>query len=99
VTEATTGLDLVKLQLHVAAGGRLEGDPPPVRGHAVEGRLCAEDPDQGFVPSPGRIAMLRLPTGSGVRVDSGVRESDSVSAELYSMIAKIVAWGRDRDEA
>ncbi|HLN76301.1 MAG TPA: carboxyl transferase domain-containing protein [Nocardioidaceae bacterium] len=99
VTEATTGLDLVKLQLHVAAGGRLEGEPPPVNGHAVEARLCAEDPEQGFVPAPGRIAMLRLPTGSGVRVDSGVRECDTISAEFDSMIAKIVAWGQDRDEA
>ncbi len=99
VTEVTTGLDLVKLQLHVAAGGRLEGEPPRVNGHAVEARLCAEDPEQGFVPAPGRIAMLRLPTGSGVRVDSGVRECDSISAEFDSMIAKIVAWGQDRDEA
>jgi acetyl/propionyl-CoA carboxylase alpha subunit/acetyl-CoA carboxylase carboxyltransferase component len=99
VTEATTGLDLVKLQLRVAAGGRLEGEPPPVNGHAVEARLYAEDPEQGFVPAPGRIAMLRLPTGSGVRVDSGIREGDTISAEFDSMIAKIVAWGRDRDEA
>ncbi|MGZ4613080.1 MAG: acetyl/propionyl/methylcrotonyl-CoA carboxylase subunit alpha, partial [Kineosporiaceae bacterium] len=99
VTEATTGLDLVKLQLLVAGGGKLEPDPPPVNGHAVEARLCAEDPEQGFVPSPGRIAMLRLPTGTGVRVDSGVRQGDSISAEFDSMIAKIVAWGRNRDEA
>jgi acetyl/propionyl-CoA carboxylase alpha subunit/acetyl-CoA carboxylase carboxyltransferase component len=99
VTEMTTGLDLVKLQLRIAAGGRLVGDPPPVSGHAVEARLCAEDPEQGFVPSPGRIAMLRLPAGAGLRVDSGVRERDAVSAEFDSMIAKIVAWGRDRDEA
>jgi acetyl/propionyl-CoA carboxylase alpha subunit/acetyl-CoA carboxylase carboxyltransferase component len=99
VTEATTGLDLVKLQLHVASGGRLEGEPPSVRGHAVEARLCAEDPEQGFVPAPGRVAMLRLPTGSGVRVDSGIRECDTVSAEFDSMIAKVIAWGRDRDEA
>ncbi|HEU4490140.1 MAG TPA: carboxyl transferase domain-containing protein [Jiangellales bacterium] len=99
VTEATTGLDLVKLQLHVAAGGRLEGESPAPRGHAVEARLCAEDPEQGFVPSPGRLAMLRLPTGSGVRVDSGVREGDTIAAEFDSMIAKIVAWGRTRDES
>ncbi|MGH3507102.1 MAG: biotin carboxylase N-terminal domain-containing protein, partial [Nocardioidaceae bacterium] len=99
VTEATTGLDLVKLQLRLAAGDRLEGEPPQVRGHAVEARLCAEDPEDGFVPAPGRIAMLRLPTGSGVRVDSGVRECDTISGEFDSMIAKIVAWGRDRDEA
>ncbi|HVN13449.1 MAG TPA: carboxyl transferase domain-containing protein [Kineosporiaceae bacterium] len=99
VTEATTGLDLVKLQLLVAGGGRLEGEPPPVIGHAVEARLCAEDPEQGFVPAPGRIALLRLPTGAGVRVDSGVREGDAISPEFDSMIAKIVAWGRTRDEA
>lgn len=99
VTEATTGLDLVKLQLLVAAGGRLEGAPPEVFGHAVEARLCAEDPEQGFVPAPGRIALLRLPTGTGVRVDSGVRQGDTISAEFDSMIAKVVAWGRTRSEA
>ncbi|HEX3222246.1 MAG TPA: carboxyl transferase domain-containing protein [Nocardioides sp.] len=99
VTEATTGLDLVKLQLRLAQGDRLEGDPPPPRGHAIEARLCAEDPEQGFAPAPGRIAMLRLPTGSGVRVDSGVRECDQISDQFDSMLAKIVAWGQDRDEA
>jgi acetyl/propionyl-CoA carboxylase alpha subunit/acetyl-CoA carboxylase carboxyltransferase component len=99
VTEATTGLDLVALQLRVAQGQRLEGDPPLPRGHAIEARLCAEDPEQGFAPAPGRIAMLRLPTGSGVRVDSGVRECDRISDQFDSMIAKIVAWGQDREEA
>ncbi len=99
VTEATTGLDLVKLQLHVASGGRLEGDQPVTNGHAVEARLCAEDPEQGFVPAPGRVAMLRLASGSGVRVDSGVRQGDTVSAAFDSMIAKVIAWGENRDEA
>ena len=99
VTEATTGLDLVALQLRLAQGQRLEGECPPPRGHAIEARLCAEDPEQGFVPAPGRIAMLRLPTGSGVRVDSGVRECDVISDQFDSMIAKVVAWGQDRDEA
>ena len=99
VTEATTGLDLVKLQLHVAAGGRLVGEPPPPIGHAVEARVYAEDPESGFVPAPGRIALLRLASGSGVRVDSGVREDDVISADFDSMIAKVVAWGRDRAEA
>ena len=99
VTEMTTGADLVKLQLHVASGGRLGGPPPRRRGHAVEARLCAEDPENGFVPSPGRIAMLALPAGTGIRVDTGVREGDVVSPEFDSMIAKVIAWGRDRDEA
>ena len=99
VTEATTGVDLVKLQLRVAAGHPLEGDPPPVHGHAVEARLCAEDPEHGFEPAPGRVAMLRLATGPGIRIDSGVRECDTISSEFDSMIAKIVAWGQDREEA
>jgi acetyl/propionyl-CoA carboxylase alpha subunit/acetyl-CoA carboxylase carboxyltransferase component len=99
VTEMTTGADLVKLQLHIAAGGRLDGSPPPVSGHAIEARLCAEDPGRGFEPAPGRIAKLVLPTGTGIRVDTGVREGDAVSPEFDSMIAKIIAWGGDRREA
>ena len=99
VTEAVTGLDLVKLQLHVAAGGRLEGEPPAPTGHAVEARLNAEDPALGFIPAPGRIALLRLPTGPGVRVDTGVAEGDVIPAEFDSTIAKVIATGRDRDEA
>jgi acetyl/propionyl-CoA carboxylase alpha subunit/acetyl-CoA carboxylase carboxyltransferase component len=99
VTEAVTGLDLVKLQLHVAAGGRLEGEPPRPNGHAIEARLNAEDPALGFLPAPGEVAMLRLPTGPGLRVDAGVAEGDVIPAEFDSMIAKLIAWGRDRDEA
>ena len=99
VTEAVTGADLVKLQLHVAAGGRLEGEPPPPRGHAIEVRLNAEDPGMGFAPAPGRIALLRLPAGPGIRVDSGVAEGDTVPPEFDSMIAKIIAHGRTRPEA
>ncbi len=72
VTELTTGMDLVKAQLHVAAGGRLTGRPPAEIGHAIEARLNAEDPDRDFAPSPGRIVRLDLPTGPGIRVDTGV---------------------------
>ena len=99
ITEATTGLDLVKLQLHVAQGGRLTGTPPQVTGHAIEARLCAEDPENAFTPAPGRLARLHLPAGTGIRVDAGVREGDRIPADFDSMIAKIVAWGNDRGEA
>jgi acetyl/propionyl-CoA carboxylase alpha subunit/acetyl-CoA carboxylase carboxyltransferase component len=99
VTEETTGLDLVKLQLHVAAGGRLDGAPPQEFGHAVEARLNAEDPEQGFAPAPGRVELLRLPTGPGVRVDTGISVGDEISPLYDSMVAKVIAWGSDRPEA
>ena len=99
ITEITTGVDLVKAQLHVAAGGKLEGDVPEERGHAIEARLNAEDPDRDFAPSPGRIARLALPSGPGIRVDTGFSEGDTIPADFDSMIAKIIAHGRDRTEA
>ena len=99
VTEMTTGLDMVKLQLHVARGGLLEGEAPPSLGHAIEVRLNAEDPDNGFAPAPGAIELFRLPAGPGLRVDTGVSEGDSVAPEFDSMIAKLIAHGRTREEA
>ncbi|MCY1143126.1 ATP-grasp domain-containing protein [Actinoplanes sp. Pm04-4] len=99
ITESTTGFDLVKAQLHVASGGRLTGTPPAERGHAVEARLNAEDPDRDFAPSPGRIARLDLPAGPGIRVDTGVSEGDTIPGDFDSMIAKVIAYGKDRDEA
>ncbi len=99
VTEAVTGLDLVKLQLHIAAGGRLHGEPPTPSGHAIEARLNAEDPALGFAPTPGRVQRLELPTGPGLRVECGVAAGDGIPPEFDSMIAKVIAHGRDRDEA
>ncbi len=99
VTECTTGLDLVKLQIHVARGGHLEGEPPRTTGHAIEVRLNAEDPDNGFAPAPGAIERFRILPGLGMRVDTGVAEGDAVPAEFDSMIAKIIAYGRNRKEA
>ncbi|MDQ3156927.1 MAG: ATP-grasp domain-containing protein [Actinomycetota bacterium] len=99
ITEVTTDMDLVKTQIHVAAGGRLEGPRPDEVGHAVEARLNAEDPDRDFAPSPGRIALLDLPSGPGIRVDTGVGEGDTIPADFDSMIAKIIAYGSTREEA
>jgi len=99
VTEVTTGLDLVKLQLLVADGQRLVGDPPPQSGHAIEARLNAEDADQGFIPAPGTVLLLDLPSGPGIRVDTGTAVGDVIPQHYDSMIAKIIAWGEDRPEA
>ena len=99
VTECTTGLDLVNLQIHVARGGRLEGEPPRTIGHAIEVRLNAEDPDNGFAPAPGVIERFRILPGPGVRIDTGVAEGDAIPSEFDSMIAKIIAHGKNRKEA
>ena len=99
VTECTTGLDLVKLQIHVARGGRLEGEPPRTTGHAIEVRLNAEDPDNSFAAAPGVIERFRVPTGPGVRVDTGVEQGDRVPPDFDSMIAKIIGYGHNRQEA
>ncbi len=96
VTEAVTGLDLVDLQLRVADGEALAGLDPVTRGHAIEARLYAEDP-RTFLPQPGPVRRLRLP--SGVRVDAGVEAGDEVGASYDPMIAKLIAVGEDRDEA
>lgn len=99
VTECTTGLDLVKLQIQVAQGGRLEGDCPQSIGHAVEVRLNAEDPENGFAAAPGTIEYFRVATGPGVRVDTGVAEGETIPSEFDSMIAKVIGFGKTRKEA
>jgi acetyl/propionyl-CoA carboxylase alpha subunit/acetyl-CoA carboxylase carboxyltransferase component len=99
VTECTTGLDLVKLQIQVAQGCRLEGDCPQSIGHAVEVRLNAEDPENGFAAAPGTIEYFRVATGPGVRVDTGVAEGEGIPAEFDSMIAKVIGFGKTRKEA
>ena len=99
VTECTTGLDLVKLQIYVAAGGRLGAAPPLPTGHAVEVRLNAEDPNAAFAPAPGVVERFRIPTGPGVRIDTGLAEGDTVSPQFDSMIAKIIGYGQNRREA
>ncbi|MFJ9388565.1 carboxyl transferase domain-containing protein [Nocardioides sp. NPDC101246] len=99
ITEVVTGTDLVALQIQVASGVPLSGDRPAERGHAVEARLNAEDPDRDFAPAPGRISRLEFPAGPGIRVDTGVAEGDTIPADFDSMIAKVIAWGADREQA
>ena len=99
VTEVTTGLDLVKLQLLIADGDRLAGEAPPHVGHAIEARLNVEDADQGFAPAPGTVVLLNLPSGPGIRVDTGIASGDVIPPGYDSMVAKIIAWGQDRPEA
>jgi acetyl/propionyl-CoA carboxylase alpha subunit/acetyl-CoA carboxylase carboxyltransferase component len=99
VTEVTTGLDLVKLQLLTADGDRLVGDAPQHLGHAMEARLNVEDTDQGFAPAPGTVVLLNLPSGPGIRVDTGIASGDVIPPGYDSMVAKIIAWGHDRPEA
>ncbi|MFN7952679.1 MAG: biotin carboxylase N-terminal domain-containing protein [bacterium] len=101
VTELTTGLDLVEMQLRVAAGQHsgLEGHALAQRGSAIECRIYAEDPDKKFMPSPGLIETLAFPEGEGVRVDSGVQGGYTVSPFYDPMVAKISAWGESRPQA
>lgn len=99
VTEVTTGVDLVKLQLLIANGQTLSGQPPPTVGCAIEVRLNAEDPENGFSPAPGRLELFELPTGPGVRIDTGVARGDDIAADFDSMIAKIIVHGKNRAEA
>jgi 3-methylcrotonyl-CoA carboxylase alpha subunit len=115
VTEMITGFDLVKWQLDVASGKPLPAKQSELRihGHAIEARVYAENPEKGFLPSIGTLAHLRTPMASAftvdhsslannrntVRIDSGVREGDTISAYYDPMIAKLIVWGSDRDKA
>ncbi|HZB93245.1 MAG TPA: acetyl/propionyl/methylcrotonyl-CoA carboxylase subunit alpha [Stellaceae bacterium] len=101
VTEAITGLDLVEWQFRVAAGEPLPFRQSEVKhsGHAIEVRLYAEDPARNFLPMTGRLLRLVVPAAPGLRVDTGVREGDAVGVHYDPMIAKVIAWGDDRDMA
>jgi acetyl/propionyl-CoA carboxylase alpha subunit len=101
VTEMVTGLDLVIAQIRIAEGRPLgpEAEVGQPRGHAIEVRLYAEDPFHGFVPSPGKIELLRWPEGPGVRNDAGVYEGSEVTIHYDPMLAKLIVWGADREQA
>jgi len=111
VTEAVTGLDLVEWQLRVASGEPLPltQDQVTLRGHAIEARICAENPDADFLPATGTLHVARWPVhvafmrspgdGDLARVDSGIREGDAISPHYDSMIAKLIVWGETREQA
>ncbi|XNS28051.1 acetyl-CoA carboxylase biotin carboxylase subunit [Citricoccus nitrophenolicus] len=101
VTEEVTGVDLVEQQLRVAAGQPLELDQEDIvlNGHSIETRIYAEDPAAGFLPTGGRVEHVRHPEGEGVRVDTALEDGLTVSIDYDPMIAKVITWGRDREEA
>jgi acetyl-CoA carboxylase biotin carboxylase subunit len=101
VTELITGLDLVNLQIRIAAGERLPftQDDVSIRGHAIECRIYAEDPDNNYFPSPGKISLLQEPSGPGIRVDTGMYEGWNVPIDYDPLLAKLVGYGADREQA
>ncbi|HKO05202.1 MAG TPA: acetyl-CoA carboxylase biotin carboxylase subunit [Candidatus Acidoferrales bacterium] len=101
VTELVTGLDLVKMQIRAAAGEplALRQEDVTLRGHAIECRIYAEDPDNNFFPSPGKIDSRRVPAGPGIRLDDGVYAGWVVPTDYDPLLGKLIAWGNDRAEA
>jgi acetyl-CoA carboxylase biotin carboxylase subunit len=100
VTELITGLDLVHLQIRIAAGERLpfKQEDISIRGHAIECRIYAEDPDNNYFPSPGKITLLQEPSGPGIRADSGIYEGWAVPIDYDPLLAKLIGYGTDRDQ-
>ncbi len=101
VTEAVTGLDLVEWQLRVASGEPLPlaQEDIRLRGHAIEARVCAEDPDRDFLPSAGELRLLQWPAAESIRVDAGFTTGDAVPATYDSLLGKVIAWAPDRSQA
>src|SRR5437879_8143664 len=101
VTELITGLDLVHLQIRIAAGEKLPftQDDVRLRGHAIECRIYAEDPDNNYFPSPGKITLLLAPSGPGIRRDSGMYEGWTVPVDYDPLLAKLIGYGTDRPQA
>src|ERR1700691_1068412 len=101
VTELIAGLDLVHLQIRIAAGEKLPftQDDVRIRGHAIECRIYAEDPDNNYFPSPGKITLLQEPAGPGIRIDSGIYEGWTVPIDYDPLLAKLIGYGADREQA
>ena len=89
----------MQLTIRIARGESIKSLGSVERGVAIEARLCAEDPDQGFLPSPGKIVRFEPPMGPGVRIDSGVVAGSTVPPDFDSLVTKVIAVGRDRDDA
>lgn len=101
ITELITGVDLIREQIKIAYGEKMDisQDDIKINGHAIECRINAEDPSENFRPSPGRIERYFAPGGYGIRIDSHIYDDYTIPPTYDSMIGKVIAWGKDRDEA
>jgi acetyl/propionyl-CoA carboxylase alpha subunit len=101
ITELVTGVDLVKWQIKIAQGEELtlEQSKLSQRGHAIECRIYAEDPSANFIPCPGRILLVKEPTGPGVRIDGGIKTGDIVTPYYDPILSKLIVWAEDRESA
>jgi acetyl-CoA/propionyl-CoA carboxylase biotin carboxyl carrier protein len=99
VSEEVTGIDLVREQFRIAMGEELGFTDPVIRGHSIEFRINGEDPGRSFLPAPGRITRMSLPTGPGVRVDTGFRTGDAITGNFDSLLAKLIVTGATREQA
>ena len=99
VSEEVTGIDLVREQFRIAMGEKLGYSDPVIRGHSIEFRINGEDPGRSFLPAPGRITKMSLPTGPGVRVDTGFRTGDAITGNFDSLLAKLIVTGATREQA
>ena len=99
VSEEVAGIDLVREQFRIARGGTIDYPDPELRGHSIEFRINGEDPGRGFLPGPGKLALWQLPSGPGVRVDTGFEAGDVIGGNFDSLLAKLIVTGKDRQEA
>jgi acetyl-CoA/propionyl-CoA carboxylase biotin carboxyl carrier protein len=99
VSEEVAGIDLVREQFRIARGGTIDYSDPELRGHSIEFRINGEDPGRGFLPGPGKLALWQLPSGPGVRVDTGFEAGDVIGGNFDSLLAKLIVTGKDRQEA
>ena len=99
VSEEVAGIDLVREQFRIARGGTIDYPDPELRGHSIEFRINGEDPGRGFLPGPGKLVLWQLPSGPGVRVDTGFEAGDVIGGNFDSLLAKLIVTGKDRQEA